>query len=199
MKPFLTLYTPTYKRPEALVRCMRSVEQQTLVSEIEHLIVPDYVGLGVGGMYQRVPSHIHAVHGEYVHFLADDDVLASPTVVEQVKQAAEQNGYPPMLLVRVIKGALQLPFGQPWPPVIGQIDLGCFITRADVWKAHAHKYGDRYEGDFDFAEAVAQSGYSATLVDLLFLTGGVSRGEPEPVQIGPCKWVNGLAASRVGV
>jgi hypothetical protein len=180
MQPFLTFYTPTYKRPHGLQRCMASVAAQSVVGEIEHLIIPDYVGLGIGGMYQRVPDIVPAVRGQYVHFLADDDILAAPNVVEIVKQAAEQNGYPPMLLVNVIKGGLQWPQGQPWPPVCGGIDLGCFITRADVWQAHAHKYGHRYEGDFDFAEAVAQSGHQAVSVDVLFLIGGVSRGAPEP-------------------
>jgi hypothetical protein len=190
MKPFLTFYTATYKRPQALARCLASVASQTLVSEIEHIVIPDHVGLGIGGMYQRVKHYAHAVHGEYVHFLADDDVLADPRVVEVVKQAAEQNGYPPMLLVRVNKGGSLLPIGQfIWPPVEAHIDLGCFITRADVWKAHAHRYGNRYEGDFDFAQAVADSGYSATFVDVLFLVGGVNRGAPEPVEVGPNQWV----------
>lgn len=188
MTPFLTFYTPTYKRPQGLARCMASVASQSLVAEIEHLVFPDYVGLGIDGMYKRVPEHIHAVHGEYVHFLADDDVLASPTVVEAVKLAAQAANYPPMLLVRACKGPFTLPYGQWWPPVCGQIDLGCMVTRADVWKAHAHKYGHRYEGDFDFAEAVAQSGHQAVSVDLLFLVGGVNRGKPEPMEVGPNKW-----------
>jgi len=166
------------------------VSEQTLVREIEHLVIPDHVGLGIGGMYQHVPNYVHAAHGEYVHLLADDDVLASPHVVEAVKLAAQANNYPAMLVVKVIKGGGLLPLdGQPWPPVCGRIDLGCLITRTDVWKSHAHKYGNRYEGDFDFASAVAQSGHEAVMVDLLFLVGGVSRGKPEPVEVGPNQWV----------
>lgn len=189
MQPFLSFYTPTYKRPQQLARCLASVASQTLVHEIEHVVIPDHVGLGIGGMYQRVPDYKDAIHGQYVHFLADDDVLASPQVVEIVKQAAEQNSNPPMLLVRVIKGGLCLPIGQPWPPVETQIDLGCFITRSDVWKAHAHCYGNRYEGDADYAKAVAASGHGAVFVDVLFLVGGVNRGAPEPTQVGPNQWV----------
>lgn len=181
MQPFLTFYTPTYKRPEALRRCMASVQTQTLVREIQHLIVPDYVGLGIGGMYQRVPDIAPAVCGQYVHFLADDDVLATPTAVEIVREAAEQNGYPEVLLVRVIKGQNVLPQGCAWPPVCGAIDLGCFITRADVWKAHAHCYGNRYEGDFDFGDALCKSGARAVYVDSLFMVGDVRHGEPEAV------------------
>jgi hypothetical protein len=180
VKPFLSIYTPTYKRPQQLARCLASVAGQTLVREIEHVVIPDHVGLGIGGMYQRVPAYRDAIHGDYVHFMADDDLLASPTVVETVKHAAQASGYPPMLLVRVIKGGLPLPQGQPWPPVCGAIDLGCFITRADVWKAHAHCYGDCYEGDFTFADAVAKSGHGAVFVDLLFLVGAVNHGAPEP-------------------
>jgi hypothetical protein len=179
MQPFITFYTPTYRRPQGLARCLESVRTQTLNGQIEHIVIPDHVGRGIGGMYQRVPKYADAVHGQYVHVLADDDVLASPTVVETVRNAARANDYPAMLLVRVIKGGLALPFGQVWPPICGQIDLGCFITRADVWKAHADKYGNCYEGDHAFAQAVSDSGYGATFVDLLFLVGGVSHGAPE--------------------
>jgi hypothetical protein len=188
MTPFLTLYTPTYKRPQALQRCMASVESQTLINEIEHLIVPDYVGLGIGGMYQRVPSHAPAVNGRYVHFLADDDVLASPSVVEQVQQIAQDHGNPALILVRVIKGGLSLPGPEPWPPIEGAIDLGCMIVRSDVWKAHAHCYGNRYEGDADFAIALHKSGVREVYADLLFMVGAVMHGAAEPREVGPNKW-----------
>jgi hypothetical protein len=47
MQPFLTLYTATYKRPQQLARCLASVAMQTLVNEIEHIVIPDHVGLGM--------------------------------------------------------------------------------------------------------------------------------------------------------
>jgi hypothetical protein len=88
MQPFITFYTPTYKRPQALARCLASVASQTVVGEIEQIVIPDHVGVGIHGMYARVPQYASAVHGEYVMFLCDDDVLADATVVETVKTFA---------------------------------------------------------------------------------------------------------------
>lgn len=178
-RPFITFYTPTYKRPRQLVACLESVGRQTAVDAIEQLVIPDHVGLGIGGMYRRVPLYLDAVHGEYVHLLADDDVLASPTVVEQARAFAHAQQFPPVILVNAVKSGLVWPCGKPWPPRLGMIDLGCFIVRADVWKAHAGDYGERYEGDFDFINAVAAAGHPAAVIDLVFSIGAVSRGAPE--------------------
>lgn len=177
--PFITFYTPTYRRPHGLARCLASVAGQTAIHDIEQIVIPDHVRVGIDGMYANIPRYIDAVHGDYVHLLADDDELAGPTVVEQVRDFAVAHQFPPVILVAVNKGGLELPIGSPWPPVMGHIDLGCVITRADVWKAHAKDYGRRYEGDFDFAAALYQAGHSAEWCDLLFLTGGVSRGAAE--------------------
>ncbi len=179
MTPFLSFYTPTYRRPQGLERCLASVGAQTLAAEIEQIVIPDHVGLGIGGMYARVPQYVEAVHGRYVHFLADDDVLTSPVVVQQVKDFAEVEGFPPLILVQAEKDGARWPVGQVWPPVCGQIDLGCGIVRADIWKAHAHCYGHRYEGDYDFLSALAASGVEAKYLPLLFSRGAVSRGEAE--------------------
>lgn len=181
MTPFITFYTPTFRRPTHLAACMASVGSQTAVAAVEHLVIPDYVGLGVGGMYQRVPGYASAVHGRYVHFLADDDVLASPTVVEEVRTFANARSSPPLILVRVRKGDREFPLGAPWPPVEGSIDLGCFVTRADVWQAHCEAYGrrNRYEGDYDFAAALHGAGVPAAVCDTFFMTGCVLRGTAE--------------------
>lgn len=182
-QPFLTIYTPTFRRPEGLVRCMASVQAQTAVADIEHLIVPDYVGLGVGGMYKRVQDYAQAVHGRYVHILADDDVLPDSTVVEKLKAFVEANGKPEMVIVNSRKGDKTYPDMAYWPPCQGHIDLGCLVTRQDVWKRHVQAYGHpgRYEGDFDFADAVWAAGHQAVYCDLLFVDGAVMRGAAEKV------------------
>jgi hypothetical protein len=179
MTPFLTLYTPTYKRPKQLAACLASVASQSMVTAIEHLVVPDHVGVGIAGMYERVKDYADAVHGQYVHLLGDDDVLGSPTVVEEVYDFATALGFPPVILVAAQKGGDVWPAGQPWPPRCGRIDLGCVITRADVWKAHAKDYGLRYEGDYDFMHALWRAGYPAVWCDVLFSIGAVSRGAAE--------------------
>jgi hypothetical protein len=178
--PFLSIFTPTYKRPAGLKACMDSVAAQTAVAQIQHLIVPDYLGHGIEGMYATVPQMVApAITGRYVHLLADDDMLATPTVVEQVKAFTEAHDYPALILVRALKGGFEWPQGQVWPPVMGQIDLGCFITRSDVWRAHADCYGRCYEGDYFFGAALHKSGIAATVMDLRFVIGGVNHGRPE--------------------
>lgn len=176
---FLSFYTPTYRRPQSLARCLASVAAQTIVADIEHLVIPDHIGRGIGGMYAQIPQYAEAVHGDYVHVLADDDVLAAPDVCARVRVFAEAHQYPPVLLVSVTKAGAQWPQGEPWPPVCGQIDLGCLITRADVWKRHVTDYGQRYEGDWDFADALYRAGHRALCCDVMFLHGAVSRGAAE--------------------
>jgi hypothetical protein len=180
---FITFYTPTYKRPQKLAACLESVAQQTLCAEIEHIVLPDYVGRGIAGMYAQVPTYAKAVHGAYVHLLADDDVLATPTAVEEVKAFAELHGYPGVIVVKVVKrhpqGGLLLPLDHGGPPFMGKIDLGCLIVRQDIWKAHCHQYGQCYEGDAVFAEALHAAGNRFVYADVFFLDGAVMRGQPE--------------------
>lgn len=177
MTPFISFYTPTFKRPQKLAACLQSVAAQTAVADIEQIVIPDHVGLGVGGMFAQVPRYRDAVHGRYVHMLCDDDVLASPTVVAEVKAFAEAHGDPPVILVKAVKAGMWWPAGDPWPPRCGAIDLGCIITRADVWKQH--DYGHRYEGDYDLMQSIADAGHQAAWCGVLFSIGGVNRGAPE--------------------
>jgi glycosyltransferase involved in cell wall biosynthesis len=179
--PFLSLYTPTYRRPHGLARNLASVQAQTAVDDLEQIVIPDHVGVGIDGMYARVPRYAHAVHGRYVAFLCDDDVLAGPTVVEQVRTHATHAGQPALIVVRTQKNGAIWPTGEYWPPRLGAIDLNCLIVRSDIWRSHVHCYGKRYEGDFDFAESLWQHGVYASPLDLLFSIGGVSRGAAEPV------------------
>jgi hypothetical protein len=160
---------------------MASVAAQTVVGDVEQIVIPDHVGLGVGGMYKRVAAYAHAVHGRYVHVLADDDILASPTAVEELRAFARANGDPEMIVVKSRKGGNVYPTGRPWPPIEGRIDLGCLVARSDVWKRHVQAYGHpgRYEGDFDFANAVWAAGHQTVFCDLLLVDGAVMRGKEE--------------------
>lgn len=133
-QPFLTFLTPTYQRPFGLARCLESVQQQTAVAAIEHIVFPDHIGVGIGGMFQNLPRYGEAAHGRYIHILQDDDVLATPKAVEYVQQFAERKGWPPLVLVTVLKGDVLVPAPNqlyPWPPRINRIDLGCMVVRAD--------------------------------------------------------------------
>lgn len=179
MTPFISLYTPTYRRPHGLAANLASVQAQTAVTDIEQIVIPDHVGIGIGGMFKLVPHYADAVHGRYVAFLCDDDVLAGPTVVEQLKSVAEAEGYPPLIIVRTQKNGAVWPSGEAWPPRMGAIDLNCLIVRSDIWRNHVHCYGNCYEGDYLFADALYKHGIYAKVVELLFSVGGVSRGAAE--------------------
>jgi hypothetical protein len=130
-------------------------------------------------MFGAIPRYASAVHGEYVHVLADDDVLAAPDVVARLLEFAAWTHRPPLIVAQVDKGGRLYPHEPAWPPRLGAIDLGCLVTRADVWHQHVASYGRRYEGDFDFASALAASGHSAMVWHGVLLRGAVMRGASE--------------------
>lgn len=178
--PFLSFYTPTYKRPTLLARCQASVAQQTL--PCEQVIIRDEIGIGIDGMYRAIPEHAHEVTGEYVHVLADDDYLASPEVVAMVRSVAAASDWPDVLIVRAIKQGLDLPLDRRGPPQLGRIDLGCVITRRDVWLQHVHNYSQpeaKYESDYQHVAAMWEAGRWFVYTDILFEYGPALHGRPE--------------------
>lgn len=181
--PFITFYTPTRQRPQALAKCMRSVSRQTAVEHVEHLVLPDYVGYGIaGGLYGRIPWYAQACRGEYVHILADDDELIGERAVEDLMKFARKHGNPPVIMVGAIKNGFEYPSCNPAEePKCTQIDLGCYVLRQDVWRAYCHDYGKRYEGDYDHAKALWDAGYRPLFLDMDFVEGGASNGRPEAV------------------
>lgn len=181
-QPFITFYTPSYKRPQLLLRCLASVAAQTVVADVEQLVVVDHVGRGIAGMFASVPQYVDALHGRYVHMLSDDDELAAPTVVERVRAFAVEHEYPELILVWTLKNGCRWPSGAPWPPRLARIDSACAIVRRDVWRDHAQSWGLRYEGDFDFLHALYLDRVSVAWCDLLFTTGAVSHGQPERME-----------------
>jgi hypothetical protein len=182
MTPFLTFLTPTFQRPKGLAACMASVAEQTESSAIEHLILADYVGAGVGAMFARLPDYVDAVHGAYVHVLSDDEVLTGPTVVAELRRFAAAHDYPAAICVRGEYAQFGLlPNDSINPPVLGHIGLGCLVTRVDVWRSitRAGGWGHRYEGDYDFARAVYDFGHRWQLCDVVLMSGCCHRGQPE--------------------
>lgn len=181
MTPFLTLLTPTYRRPAGLAACLESVRQQTAAADVEQVVLPDHVGLGVvDGLFGRLPHYAAAVHGAYVNILADDDVLADPTVVERIRAFAFEREAPAVIVATVVKNGMQLPACLPeGPPQCGLVDLTSFIVRADVWRAHVRDYGRRYEGDFDHADALWKAGHRYAFCPLVWARGGAGHGRPE--------------------
>lgn len=179
--PFLTFYTVTFRRPAALWRNMASIGRQTAVERVEQIVLPDHVGYGlVGGLFGRIAWYAEAVRGDYVHILNDDDELADARVVERLQAFVVSTGSPPVVVVRGRKGGVDFPRGA-WgvPPEEGLVDLGNYVLRRDVWTAHVNDYGMRYQGDYDHARALFETGHRFEFLDMLFFVGGAGGGRPE--------------------
>ncbi len=179
--PFVSFYTPTFRRPAALVKCLESVGRQTAAEDVDQIVYPDHVGHGVAeGLYGRLPYVASALRGRYVNFLCDDDVLAADDVVAKVKAFAEDRNYPPVIVTKVLKGALMLPACDPeGEPVCGSVDLTSYLVREDVFRAHVKDYGIRYEGDYDHARALFHAGHKFAFCPVLWAIGAASNGRPE--------------------
>jgi hypothetical protein len=186
MTPFLSIYTPSL-RPAGLVRCMASVDAQTVRDRIQHVIARDYARVGIIEALYRWPAiYAPALIGDYVTLMADDDELETPTVVEQLMGIASDHGQPDVLIVQSHKRSLyeefgSLPYEQHGPPMEGRIDLGSVVTRRDVWLQHVADYArhNRYEGDFDHVRAMWDAGRRFVYTGLPFVRGGVMRGAVE--------------------
>jgi hypothetical protein len=168
-------------RPQALARNLESVATQTAVEHIEQYVFPDHVGYGWDAMYGRVMWYAPVIRGKYVAWLNDDDMLSSRTVVESLMRVAARRQDPDIIVVKVRKGILDFPkdnYG--WPPTHGNVDLGNYVIRKDVFLAHTKDYGHRYEGDFDHAAEMYLAGRKAVLAnEILFAEGPASGGRPE--------------------
>ena len=187
----MTFYTPTYKRPTLLHECEASVWMQALpdgrpCKDWQHLVIPDEVGIGIAGMYAEIPQHLGRIDGEYVYVLQDDDRLAGPDVLSRLRTFARKHrnplgNLPPVIMVRNRKRGMLLPLAWECKPVLGAVDLGSYLTRADVFKKHAGRFGKRYEGDFDFI-AYLWRHYEFAWCDVLFAeaqTLGLGRSEAD--------------------
>lgn len=176
---FLTIYTPTYKRPLALQVCIDSIKEQTRAGFIEHVIIPDEVGIGIDGVYREVPNNLDKVHGDYVLFLSDDDMLIDPEFMRKF-YAYAIDGYPEVVIIKAEKSGRILPDLWQHEPMLGHIDLACFVVRSDIWKANADKWGQRYEGDYDFIKSLWDQGYNFKWLDIVAVKAQrISRGQPE--------------------
>jgi len=178
--PFLSIYTPTYRRPTLLAACRQSVADQTIAGEIQHYVLVDDIGVGIAGMFAEIPRHVGELQGEYVYVLQDDDVLAGPEVVERLKRFVKEEGEPPVVMVRNRKRGMVLPTFWGEAPRPAHVDLGNYVLRRDVFRLHAGDFGRCYEGDYYFILRVWEMGWRFTWLDLLFSKAmALGLGRPE--------------------
>lgn len=175
---FLTFYTPTYRRPHLLAECIASVQAQS-DPDWQHLVIRDEVGIGIEGVFAAVPEHTPEIEGDYVYMLQDDDLLVDRDFIRDLKRFVWEHNSPPVVIVRNQKHGLQ-PRRWQAPPQLGSIDLGSYVIRADVFCENAHRFGRRYEGDFDFIRALWDLRYPFAWWDRLVAEAQqVGMGRPE--------------------
>jgi hypothetical protein len=174
---FLTIYTPTFRRPRQLERCKASVAAQS-EGGYEQLVIVDDVGLGVAGMFRDIPEHHADIHGDYVYFLSDDDVLADEHIVRDLKAFVAANPDADVIMARATIGPNTYPYFWEAPPLQGAVTLSNWIVKRDVW-LHV-PYGGRYEGDFDHVAECWRRGLKFAWWDRIICNAeGWGRGQPE--------------------
>ena len=130
--PFLSIVTRTYNRPEALQQCKRSIAGQA-DQDLEHLVLRDTVGVGVAEA-QRLLLNADP-RSEYVMILDDDNLLASPWFVSDLKACSA--AYDPDVIVFKMNNAEFgiLPDAYAWQqkPVHGHVDGQNVAVKLHVW------------------------------------------------------------------
>jgi hypothetical protein len=154
---FMTIYTPTYKRPMMLRLCQASVNAQTC-KDFEHVIFQDERGHGIPGMYKQLKQSAPGFIGQYVYILQDDDRLFDNRVIDDIKTFVETENYPPVVVMRSRKGRLHLPRYWGEEPVHSCIDLGNYVIRRDIFMTFADCFGEKYDGDYDFIHCLWRHG-----------------------------------------
>lgn len=162
--PFLSIVTRHLTtRTELLERLVSSIKSQT-DADLEHIILTDDEGRGLGWANQQFARHKDLPEGRYVMMLDDDDWLADEHAVEDLKDyatilEATTLEYPVAIVYFDYRGPAvgYLPSEEMtkiWQPVPGHISGQGLIVRTDVWKELIHHFDDSYEGDFHFIKAV---------------------------------------------
>lgn len=182
-RPFLTILTATFCRPQGLAENLRSVYRQTLAHEIEQIVLPDHIGVSPNhAVYGRLPWYATAPRGAYVHVLGDDDVLADDQVVERIKRFAERQAYPDVIVMKCKKGDTEYPkCGVTGEPTEGDIDLCCYVVKRQVWATCMQTYRPHYKCDYGFYQTLKDYGASLTPLDQVIAVGRVGGGRPEAV------------------
>lgn len=155
---FLTVITRTYKRPHLLARNQASLAAQT-DPDFEQILLVDDAGRGVAWANAQLRDVADRITGEYVLVLDDDDRVATPELIADLKVVAWDR--PGVIMTRMDHGPRGI---LPEPEYVGQLPprahVGCSapIVRADVWRQCAFAWGAAYDGDYDFLTALFTAG-----------------------------------------
>ena len=179
---FLTVVTRAFRRPRGLARCVDSVARQT-DPDIEHIILHDAVGRGVGWSYENLGTAHPS--GEYVFILDDDDYLIDPDFVSVLRAFVAEHNSPDIVFVQMDVCGRILP---EWSEGLrmGDIAVSCFVLCRNVWIEHRGDFRAQYAGDFHFINAVyrcARQHTEARLNRVVSRVDRVSSGKPEAIYL----------------
>lgn len=184
-RPFLTIMTRCYKRPNMLLANLASAYGQ-IDKDFDHVIMVDEVGIGVPRANKLFWRNAYRIQGEYVLMLDDDDKFSDSLAIRKLKNAVNSSSNPGMVIFKCDHGAGLgvLPFPKifelemmPQPSGIGTCS---YITRTDVFKATIDKFGKRLGGDYLFFKAAYGMCENIIFLDeQLTEVQRISNGKPE--------------------
>lgn len=159
MTPFLTVVTRHMQsRSGMYTRCLASLCEQTC-QNFEHLLIvdPEWQGSGFAWVNAQWAARQADVHGRYVLQLGDDDMLAVPEAIAELKAMADAMD-PDIIFFRTDHRELGiLPDAMVWErtPVCGHVSDGELIVKRELWARCLGAYNsDRYEADYDYLLAL---------------------------------------------
>lgn len=163
-QPFLTLITRCCWRPKMLSKAIDSALAQTS-KDFEIVFIVDKNKRGVRWANQQFAENKHRIDGQYVYTLDDDTFLPSKYFVAKLKQVAEANKYPDVIMVKGSRPQLSpkiLPKDTVWGHrerlKITSTNGACFVTKRQAWLDHCEDYGLRGSGDWNFMSALKSDG-----------------------------------------
>jgi hypothetical protein len=179
--PFVSFITRCYKRPRYLEVNRAAIRQQT-DQDYEHILLIDHTGRGVDWANTQFDRYKDYVQGCWVYMIDDDDFLATPHFIADIRRIATQNN-PDIMMCRVDHGRLGvLPPNDIWgyKPQSGRIGTSSVIVKAEIWKRHIHTFTTAYDGDYCFIRTLFEMGYRIHWHDAVVAKiHRQSRGKPE--------------------
>lgn len=155
MLEILTRHLST--RPTMLSRNQASLAALTGDDWVQTLLIDD-VGRGVAWANEQLRDFTPT--DNYVWILDDDDECIFPGLIEGLAAIVAEK-QPDGVMVRMDHGPLGiLPSNQGWGGVLWQGGVGCsaLISSRALWMECRSAWGSHYAGDFDYVQAVQQSG-----------------------------------------
>lgn len=173
-KPFFSIVTRVFKRPDGVRRSTDSVIMQTF-KDWEHVFLVDRVGKHLGGNVlwanKQFDVHSNKLSGNYILALDDDGEFARRDFLAAVYKTAIREDMPECILVHSISpnktGSHHiLPRQDVWDVNWEMGERPCFwyghgynwCVRRDIFCAMAHAYAEKRGGDWHFMTALIRTG-----------------------------------------